>query len=375
MDFALNEMQADLADLARRILEAEVTEERLRESEAGADRFEPHVWKALADANLLGLSLPESCGGSGLGLFEQCLVLEEVGRTVAPVPVWASIVLGASPIATFGTELQRARYAARAAEGETVLTAALVEPLNPEPERPVTTARPDEGGGWIIDGMKTCVPSATQAQAVLVPAATAEGGVVICIVPVGTVGVTITPQATTNREVEGRLELAGVAVGAEDVLAGPESGADVLRWMIERATVGLCAVQLGVTEKALRMTAEYTTTRIQFDRPIVHFQAVAQRAADAYIDVEGIRLTLWQAAYLLDAGRPAATEVEVAKFWASDGGHRVAHAAAHLHGGVGVDVDYPLHRYFLWAKKIELSLGASTQQLLRIGRSLAAEPV
>jgi len=169
--------------------------------------------------------------------------------------------------------------------------------------------------------------------------------------------------------------LDGVRVGASDVLAGPESGADVLRWMIERATVGLCAVQLGVTEKALRMTAEYTTTRIQFDRPIAHFQAVAQRAADAYIDVEGIRLTLWQAAYLLDAGRPAATEVEVAKFWASDGGHRVAHAAAPLHGGVGVDVDYPLHRYFLWAKKIELSLGASTQQLLRIGRSLAAQPV
>jgi alkylation response protein AidB-like acyl-CoA dehydrogenase len=139
--------------------------------------------------------------------------------------------------------------------------------------------------------------------------------------------------------------------------------------------VGLCAIQLGVTDKALRMTAEYTTTRVQFDRPLAHFQAVGQRAADAFIDVEGIRLTLWQAAYRLDEGLPADTEVEVAKFWASDGGHRVAHAAAHLHGGVGVDVDYPLHRYFLWAKKLELTLGGSTQQLLRIGRHLAADPV
>jgi acyl-CoA dehydrogenase len=199
--------------------------------------------------------------------------------------------------------------------------------------------------------------------------------VIIAIVDLGAAGVTVTPQATTNRDREALVELHGVTVSAGDVLAGPVDGAEVLRWIRQRATVGLCAMQLGVTEKALRMTAEYTSTRIQFDRPLAHFQAVGQRAADAFVDVEGIRLTLWQAIYRLDEGMPAATEVEVAKFWASDGGHRVAHAAAHLHGGVGVDVDYPLHRYFLWAKKIELSLGGATQQLLAIGRHLAAEPV
>ncbi|HWW52531.1 MAG TPA: acyl-CoA dehydrogenase family protein [Acidimicrobiales bacterium] len=374
MDFAFTETQEDLQALARRILEAEVTEERLREAEAGADRFDPRTWDALAKANLLGIALPESCGGSGYGVLEQCLVLEEIGRTVAPVPVLASIVLGAMAIGAFGTDAQRARYAVPAATGEMILTAALVEPGNPEPEDVQTRATPVESGGWLLDGTKTCVPAVTLAGRVLVPAGSADG-VVVAIVDPAAPGVTVIPQATTNRDREGLLELREVRVAPDDVLAGPADGAEVLRWILQRATVGLCALQLGITEKALRMTAEYTSTRIQFDRPLAHFQAVGQRAADAFVDVEGIRLTMWQAAYRLDEGLPADTEVEVAKFWAADGGHRVAHAAAHLHGGVGVDVDYPLHRYFLWAKKVELTLGGSTQQLLRIGRHLAAEAV
>ena len=123
------------------------------------------------------------------------------------------------------------------------------------------------------------------------------------------------------------------------------------------------------------MTAEYTKTREQFDRPIATFQAVGQRAADAYIDTEAIRLTAWQAIWRLSEGLPATAEVAVAKFWAAEGGQRVVHAAQHLHGGMGVDRDYPLHRYFLWAKQLELTLGGATPQLLKLGAILAAEPV
>jgi alkylation response protein AidB-like acyl-CoA dehydrogenase len=130
----------------------------------------------------------------------------------------------------------------------------------------------------------------------------------------------------------------------------------------------------GVCEEALRMTAEYTKTREQFDRAIATFQAVGQRAADAYIDTEAVRLTALQAMWRLDAGLPAAEEVAIAKFWTAEGGQRVVHAAQHLHGGIGVDRDYPLHRYFLWAKQIELTLGGTTPQLLRLGAMLAAEP-
>jgi alkylation response protein AidB-like acyl-CoA dehydrogenase len=135
--------------------------------------------------------------------------------------------------------------------------------------------------------------------------------------------------------------------------------------------VAWCAVQLGVTERALELTAEHALGRVQFGRPIGGFQAVAQRLADAYVDVEAIRLTLWQAAWRLAAGRPAEAEVATAKFWAADGGHRVAHTAVHVHGGVGIDLDHPLHRYFVAAKRNEFALGGATEQLRRLGDVLA----
>ena len=125
---------------------------------------------------------------------------------------------------------------------------------------------------------------------------------------------------------------------------------------------------------AVALVSEYTKSREQFDKPIATFQAVGQRAADAYVDAEAIRLTAWQAAWRIDQGLPADDAVAVAKFWAADGGQRVVHAAVHLHGGVGVDRDYPLHRHFLLTKQLELTLGGATDQLLRIGATLAAEP-
>ena len=187
-------------------------------------------------------------------------------------------------------------------------------------------------------------------------------------------GVTRERQDTTSGIPEARVELNGVHVAGSDVLGDPDSGAAIVEWIVERATAAMCSIATGVCEQALKMTAEYTKTREQFDRPIATFQAVGQRAADAYIDTEAIRLTALQAAWRLEEGLPAATEVAVAKFWAADGGQRVVHAAQHLHGGIGVDRDYPLHRYFLWAKELELTLGGATPQLLKLGEILAAEP-
>ena len=165
-----------------------------------------------------------------------------------------------------------------------------------------------------------------------------------------------------------------MAVGADGVLAGPDEGGAALRWLVERVTVALCAQQLGTLGRMLEMTAQYTKDRVQFDVPIAMFQAVGHRLADCYIDVEGLRLTLWQAVFLLEEGLPASTEVEVAKFWAAEASHRVGHACVHVHGGTGIDEDYPLHRYFLAAKAIEFALGGSIDQLLAIGRTLAATP-
>jgi len=374
VDFSLSESQQDVQNLSRKILEDLSVHQRLVEIEASADGIDRRVWEELAKAQLLGVALPEAYGGSDMGFFTLCVLIEEIGRAVAPVPALPSLVMGALPIAAFGSDEQKQRWLPGVATGSLILTAALQEPGNDERSQPLTAARRD-GDSWRLSGTLICVPAAHVAERILVPARVADGGVGVFLVDPGAPGVELTPQQVTNRERQFQLTLSDAAVGSEDMLGTPERGAEIARWLTDRATAAYCALQLGVADKALRMTAEYTTERRQFDRPIGSFQAVHQRAADAFIDVEAMRLTTWQAVWRLAEGLPADDAIAVAKFWAADGGQRAGYAAQHLHGGIGIDLDYPLHRYYLWAKQIELTLGSAPVHLARIGERLAREPV
>ncbi len=369
MDFTLTQAQEDLGSLTRKILTDRVTSHRLREIEASGTRFDADLWAELARAGVLAAALPEALDGAGLGLLEQCTVLAEIGRTVAPAPYLASIVLGAAALARFGTADQQHRWAGPAARGELVIAAALAEEDGEDLARPVTRA--DEAdGGWLLTGAKTTVLAGLIAGLLLVPAMTAEGAAVFLVLP-GDPGVTVTPQQVTGGDATAAVELAGARLPADRLLGDVTAGAEAVGWLAARATVGLCALQLGVTERALELTAAYAQRREQFGKPIGGFQAVAQRLADAHIDVEGIRLTLWQAAWRLANELPCDMQVATAKFWAADGGHRVAHTAVHVHGGVGIDLDGDVHRYFVAAKHNEFALGGATAQLRRIGSALA----
>ena len=374
MDFSLSEEQQEVRDLARKILEDLSTHESLRQVEAGAEGIDRALWQELAKANLLGVGLPEEFGGSEMGFFSTCVLMEEVGRTVAAVPAIPTLVLGALPVAHFGSDEQKRRLLPGVVNGDIMLTGALQEVGSDEPARPTTTAR-READRWILDGVKVCVPAAHVADRILVPAQTADGEVGAFLLDPSSAGVELAEQKTVNREPHFQLTLSGAAIGANDVLAEPAAGADAVQWITDRATAAYCALQLGVSDRALRMTAEYSASRVQFDRPIGSFQAVHTRAADAFIDIEAMRLTTWQAVWRLDEGLPATQEIAVAKFWAAEGGYHSGCAALHLHGGIGVDIDYPLHRYFLWSKQIELTLGSAAVHLSRIGAEMAREPV
>jgi 3-oxocholest-4-en-26-oyl-CoA dehydrogenase beta subunit len=370
MDFTQDEAERELAALARKILTARLAPERLPAVDAG-DGFDRALWADLAGAGILSAALPEALGGAGLGLLAHCGVLTELGRAVAPVPYLASMVLGAGALARFGTPGQQQRWAVPAGRGEVILTAALAEEDGDDPRAPSVTAKPvNGGGGWRLSGVKTTVFAASQAGLLLVPAAAPRGVTVFLVDPAGE-GVTVQPQRVTGGTV-GRVVLDGARVPDGQVLGSPAAGREITCWLLAHATVGLCAQQLGVLERALEMTAEYACNRVQFGKPIGGFQAVAQRLADGYIDVEAVRLTMWQAAWQLATGQPGEATVATAKFWAAEAGHRVAHTAVHVHGGVGIDLDYPLHRYFLAAKLGEFALGGATAQLRRIGAALAS---
>jgi 3-oxocholest-4-en-26-oyl-CoA dehydrogenase beta subunit len=368
MDFTFSEEQETIAKVARQLFEHRATPERLTQLEAGDLRYDPALWSELAAGDLLGIALPENVGGSGHGFMELALVLSEVGWSVAPVPAYATLLLGADTVARFGNEHQQRRHLPGVVAGDRLLTAGLTEPGRSDPTTPTTTARRD-GDGWRLDGTKELVPAAQLAHTILVPAAADDGGVGVFLLQTDTDGVEIRPAATTNGEPHADVLLNGATVSGEDRLPG--DGKEMIGSLHARALVGLCAIQLGVTERALRIAAAYTTEREQFGRAIGSFQAVQQRMADAFIDVEAIRWTTWQAAWLLAEDRPADRAAAIAKFWAAEAGARVAATAQQVHGGIGIDITYPLFRYFLWAKHNELTLGSASAQLARLGGTYA----
>jgi alkylation response protein AidB-like acyl-CoA dehydrogenase len=366
MDFSPSEELVAIRDLARKICADRVTHERLLALEKSGEWFDTELWSELARAGLTALAIPEAYGGGGLGMQELCALFEEQGRHTAPVPLLATAVLGALPIAEFGTPEQRERWLRPVAEREAVLSAALVEYASSEPGSPRTRAM-QSGGVWRLDGEKQCVPAADRASVILVPARTAEGVGVFLIDPRAP-GVTLEPQIATHREPQWRMQLAGAEAVA--VLGAPGQGAQIVAWISDRAALALAASQVGVAEEAMQRTARYVVERKQFGKAIAMFQGVTLRAADAWIDVEALRGVVFQAAWRVAAGKPATAAIATAKWWAASAGTRVVHTAQHLHGGIGSDVEYPIHRFFLWSKQNELLLGGARQQAARLGAHL-----
>ena len=367
MDFTTTEAAEDLSGLVGTIVDAVCTPEHQRELDGLEQRFDAGLWRKLIDADVVSSAASDALGGGGFGVLEQTAILTALGRQLAAVPYLESVVLGAGALAKFGSaELQQA-WGAPAVAGEKVLAAALDGDMGEGPVRASKSEATD--AGFRLTGSRTQVSFAAVADAFLVPAET-DSGTGVFLVAATDPGVSVTPLATTGLGSVGHLELSGTELDAGRRVGG----AEVLEHLAGLAALGRSAYQLGVLERGLMLTAEYAREREQFDKPIGSFQAVSQRLADGYIDVKGLRLTLTQAAWRLGEGLPAGNEVATAAFWAAEAGHRVAHSIVHIHGGVGIDVDHPIHRYFLAAKQTEFALGGATGQLLTIGRELADTP-
>src|SRR5664280_1671957 len=302
MDFSFNEEQEAVRGLADRIFTDLATHERMRQFEADPadDRFDRKLWAELASAGLLGIALPEDVGGAGLGFIETSLIVEAAGRTAAYVPVIETLATGAAAIARFGSNFQRRQWLPGVISGESVVTTALVELLG-SPTAPSVRAE-RAGAGWTLSGTKACVPSGMVADLVLVPASTDAGTVAVFVVDLSSESIVRQRQVANTGRLEAILIFDGLLVGEEAVLGSIEDGLTIVEWMVLRATAALSIAEAGVTAAALALVSEYTKTREQFGKPIATFQAVGQRAADAYVDAEAIRLTAWQAAWRIAEG-------------------------------------------------------------------------
>ncbi|MEU2901840.1 acyl-CoA dehydrogenase family protein [Streptomyces globisporus] len=392
MDFTFTEEQQAAVEAARAVF-SDIAPDRAPSPAltpgAVAEDIDRQLWHELARTDLLGLTLSPDHGGAGLDPIALCLVLRESAKVLARVPLLESCAV-AMAIERYGDRTLAAELLPRAGRGELILTVGANGRSGHDPAELAVSARPygavtgagdgetdgpAGGSGWVLDGVQSAVPWAQAADRIAVPAHTAGGRPVLALVPRTRDGVTLADQVSTNGERLAEVRLEAVRVEARELI----DAAGCWDWLRSLLTTGTCALALGLGERVLAMTAEYTGKREQFGFPIATFQAVAVQAADRYIDLRAMEATLWQAAWRIstDTGGPlpAAGDVAVAKIWASDGVRRVVHTAQHLHGGFGADTDYPLHRYHAWAKQIELSLGPAAAHEEALGDLLAAHPL
>ncbi|GED99602.1 acyl-CoA dehydrogenase FadE27 [Gordonia spumicola] len=364
MDFTPTEAAGDLTGLTNDITARLATSERTARLEADKAPIDRDLWREIAASGLLGLAASSARAGEAgadLTALETTAVATALGRALARVP-FAQHAVAAVPLLDAHGPDSLTDLLVHAASGDAVVTAAVEEDIAFDLLTPATTF-----DGSTVSGVKVNVPYAAAADAFLVIAA-GEDGPVAAMVSAGD-GVEIVETAATGLTPVHTVTFTGARA---TVLDGGATTAATARDLLR---LGVAADQAGVVAGALEATAEYARDREQFGRKIGSFQAVAQRLADDYIDVQALSLTVAQAAFAF-AGDTAPAEVSdavsTAAFWTAEAGHRVAHTTVHVHGGVGLDTSHPVHRFFLRAKQNEFTYGSAPVVLAELGEALAA---
>ncbi len=364
MDFGQDEVARAISGLARDVLRAEC-------DPTAGDGYDERAWSALAKAGLLSLVLPVDLDGDGLGIGELATLLAEVGRRAAAVPALSALAFGALTVAQYGTSEQRAALLPGVGDGTALLTAAVSEPGTPLPAAPASTATPAESilrrsgryndhnvsrstSEWRLSGTKTTVPYATQAHRVLVTAATPDGVGVFLLDPHAD-GVTATSTPTSTGAAEHTLTLSDAPAD----LLGTDTIGTPAAALHDNAVAGALALGSGALAGALELTTEHLRTRHQFGKPLATFQAVAQQIADVYIAARTVELSATSAVWRLATGRDATEDIDVATYWLTAEALPALRTCHHLHGGLGVDVTYPLHRYYATLKDLARFLGGA----------------
>ncbi|MGX9293530.1 acyl-CoA dehydrogenase [Tsukamurella paurometabola] len=355
MDFRPDENQVAVAGLA-----ADVLGHAAARESGGADTGDAWrtTWADLARADLLGLPAPESLGGAGLGAEEVAAVLTEAGRLAIGAPVLPALALGILPVAAHGTVAQRERLLPGALTGDDLIVGALGEAGAAVPAAPSTRAV-RTASGWALTGRKVAVGYAQHAAHLLVSAATDDGAAVF-VVPASAPGVTVVPSPTSAGTPEGTVDLAGVELPADAVLGGSTDGT-VAQFVRECGLTGAAAVADGALAGALALTVDHLRKREQFGRPLGAFQAVAQQIADVYIASRTLHLAAVSAAWRVGTGSPADEATALAAHWLAAEAPSAVRTCHHLHGGIGVDATYPLHRFYSTIKDLTRFVGGVPQ--------------
>jgi len=362
MDLVLSEEQEMLKTMARDFLADKFPKTVVKEIEESELGYSPELWKEMAGLGWMGLALPEKYGGSDMSFLDLGLLLEEMGRACLPGPYFSTVVLGGLPILDIGSEEQKDEYLPRIASGEAIFTLALTEPSASYDADGIETKAEAEGANYTINGTKLFVADAHIADYMLVAARTdakakAEEGITIFIVEGKSAGISHKVLKTIANDKLCEVVFKGVKVPRKNILGELNKGWPEVKRIIQRAAVAKCCEMVGCIQQALDMTIDYAKERKQYDRPIGSFQVIQHYCADMATDVDGTRLSTYQAAWRLSQGLPCAREVAIAKAWAGEACQRVMALAHQIHGAIGVTIDHDLQYYTRRAKAAEVSFG------------------
>lgn len=353
MDFTFGSEQQAVAEVAAAVLQTAASAEALAAMDRGAPVWDATLWQRLADEGVLSLPLPAALGGDDLGIAEIGVLLGQVGRSAAQVPVLETLGFGVLPLLALGADPQRFLAGV---PGGAILTAALSEPGTPLPATPATTATAD-GDGYAVTGRKVGVRYAQQAAFVLVP--TSAG---VAVVAPDAEGVTLTRTFTASLAPEYTMALDGVRIDAGALLT--DAPVEVL-YRIALAAVAAQAAGLGGGMTTL--TATHVSTREQFGKPIAAFQAVSQQVADSYVTARTLELAATSACWRLSEGLDATEDTSVAAYWLAERLPVAMQQCSHLHGGLGADVTYPAHLYYEQTKDLVRLVGGPSSRLAILG--------
>lgn len=368
MNFAWSEEQRDIRELARRILKDLVNDDVVTQAQRDGQPYLQDAWKALSEAELMSLSLSEEAGGGGMGELELSILLREIGRVGAPLPIMSTLILAALPLDQYGNAEQK-KSAIRALAPTPEIVGAWSEIGRRDVFDPATTLSKNSDGSYTLNGVKTHVEAAQDAKEFVVTAQL-DGKPVILLANNGE-GVTVTPQQATNLTIVYEVRFQDVRVQEAQIVVQGDAAQEALDWLVDRVLMAQSSLMLGLAETTLDLTATHAVDRVQFGQPIATFQAVGQRCADAYIDLQSLELAVWRVAWLQANGHPSHDAAQKAKFVAAQTSHRIGATATHIHGGIGFDRDYPLYRFFLGLKILEFSFGNAKEQLQQIGARFA----
>lgn len=360
MDFSLTDDQRAFAESAQTLFADYCNDDQLRAHDASGHPFMSELWQQCVETGLLGMTLPEEAGGLGLGMTELMVVLEQQGRALALVPLWEQ-QLALATLARFSTTPAHQDIIAAALRGERLVTLSLAGLVAPQSPLQVT----QDGAALRLNGHVPAVPLGAEADYALL-AAEYDGTPCVVLVDLSNLAVMRAAGVSQHHQSIADLHFEHVRVDAAACFA-----TDAPRWLEPRAIACLAALQAGVSARQLERTVEYISERRQFDRVIGSFQLVAGQMADGYIAVQALRTSLYQLVYRLDAGQGALPQGWATRFLACETGHRVGHMAQHVHGGIGVDITFPIHRFLYWSRVLGLALGGAEHNLAKLGDWLA----